>query len=74
MAAEGLIFDRTRISPMGTQIPVSNEAREALRLYKILSGHDTYGDAIIALMEDAGHEVPDHELSEEELVERVFSG
>ena len=57
---------------MTIQIPLNESAREALRLYKILSGASNYSDAVRSLMTEAGYEPPEGPLSEEEMLARVF--
>lgn len=57
---------------MATQIPLDESAREALRLYKVISGSTNYSDAIRSLMTEAGYEPPEEPLSDEEMLARVF--
>lgn len=57
---------------MATQIPVDESARSSLRLYKVLSGSRTYSEAIRSLMTEAGYEPPEGQLSDAELMSRVF--
>ena len=57
---------------MATSLPVDEEARNSLRLYKWISGSRDYSEAIVGLMREAGYEVPDGGLSREDLMERVF--
>jgi hypothetical protein len=57
---------------MSIQVPLNERAREALRLYKVLSGAKTYSEAVVSLMEEAGHEVPEGELTGDERLEMVF--
>lgn len=57
---------------MPVTIPVDEDARNSLRLYKVLSGASDYSDAITSLMEEAGYSVPEGGFTEEEVKARVF--
>ncbi|WP_161570062.1 hypothetical protein [Salinigranum halophilum] len=54
------------------QVDLNERSHAALKLYKTLSDHRSYSQSVIELMEDAGHEVPDEAISNEEMIRRVF--
>jgi hypothetical protein len=57
---------------MASNVQLNSEAHGALRLYKTIAGHKSYSEAVIHLMNEAGHEVPEGGISNEELMQKVF--
>lgn len=57
---------------MGTSIHVTEEARDSLRLFKWMSGSEDYSEALTTLMNEAGYDVPEGGLTEEDMKERLF--
>jgi hypothetical protein len=72
-AEEMINIENVVYTMAGTQIPVNESARSSLRMYKVLSGATTYSEAIIELMAEAGYEAPEGEVTDEELIDRVFN-
>lgn len=59
---------------MGTQVPVSEEARTELQWVKLLSQRKSYSETVHHLVEEAGYDVPSEEFSEAEAKKVMFGG